>query len=100
MRTQRRIEFGALSLFALVVGFALITHEPWRDELQAWMIARASRRPGNLIANTAHEGHPALWYLLLWPIAKLWSSIAALQILQWCIAVSTAAIVLRKAPFE
>ena len=86
--------------FAVVVAFGLVVHEPWRDELQAWTIARASATPTALLRNIRHEGHPILWYAILWPFAKLQSSIWMLQLLQWCIAVATAAVVLWKSPFS
>ncbi len=97
---EHRRNWLTLSIFAAVVAVGLWTHEPWRDELQAWTIARVSASPTALVRNLRHEGHPFLWYAFLWPFAKLQSSIWMLQILQWTIAVATAAIVLWRSPFS
>lgn len=47
-----------------------LRHEPWRDESQAWLIARDASL-GELFGRVlSEEGHPALWYLMLMPFAK------------------------------
>lgn len=48
----------------------LYFHEPWRDEAQAWLIARDIplwEIPGYM----SYEGHPCLWHLIITPFAKL-----------------------------
>ena len=82
------------------MAIGIWAHEPWRDEIQAWNIARVSATPTALLRNLRHEGHPFLWYALLWPFAKLQSSIWMLQFVQWCIAIAAAAVVLWKSPFN
>ena len=44
-------------------------HEAWRDEAQAWLIAKYSS-PKGLLSILPNEGHPALWFLILMPFAK------------------------------
>lgn len=60
-------------------------HEPWRDELQAWSIARASRTPLDIFANTRLEGRPPGWQLVLWPFAQVFASPRALQLVAFAI---------------
>lgn len=43
-------------------------HELWKDEWQAWLMAR-DMGWGELLGSLYYEGHPALWYLYL----KVWS---------------------------
>jgi hypothetical protein len=86
-------------VFVAVVGFTMLRHEMWRDELQAWMIARASHSVPNLLDNIRYEGHPALWYLVLLPLAHLGRGPWVMQIAQLVIASSAFAIVLWRAPF-
>ena len=74
-------------------------HEMWRDELQAWMIARSSHSVPNLLDNLRYEGHPTLWYLVLLPFTKLSTSPWTMQLVQFAIAMTTLALVLWKAPF-
>lgn len=69
-KTQKKIVLfciwaGYLLLNAILIYF----HEPWRDEAQAWLIARdvpLFQLPGFM----HYEGHPCLWQLLLAPLAK------------------------------
>ncbi len=61
------ITFGIVLLLNL---FLLLSHEPWRDEAQAWLIARDVTFP-QLITVLSQEGHPILWYAILAPFARL-----------------------------
>ena len=94
------IDWTIVGAFGVVLGVGMARHEPWRDELQAWMIARASRTPGQLVRNLQHEGHPIGWYALLWPFARAVSSVWMLQLIAWCVSVSTAALVMARAPWS
>ncbi|MCB0640148.1 MAG: hypothetical protein KDC44_00850, partial [Phaeodactylibacter sp.] len=59
------------TLSLLLLGIAWLKfghHELWKDEWQAWLMARdMSWR--ELLGSLYYEGHPALWYVYL----KLWS---------------------------
>ena len=57
-------------LHTAIVAVLIWNHEPWRDELQAWSIARASDTPLDVFANTRLEGRPPGWQLLLWPFEQ------------------------------
>ena len=81
-----------------LVGVLLITHDPWRDELQAWALSRASAMPWDVISNLRHEGHPPTWYLLLWPVTKIIPSIIGLQIVAFAVGSAAAYVTLRKMP--
>ena len=76
----------------------LATHEMWRDELQAWMIARDAASLPDLLANLRYEGHPFLWHLLLFGVSRLTRDPRAMQLLHLGIATATAAVVLWRAP--
>jgi hypothetical protein len=85
--------FGAASLFALT------QHEMWRDEVQAWLIARDSATLPDLLRNLKYEGHPALWHLSLWLLKLIAPVPAVMQVLHWVIAVAAVYLVARYAPF-
>jgi hypothetical protein len=93
------VRWVIFAVFVAVVGFTMLRHEMWRDELQAWMIARASHSIPNLLDNIRYEGHPALWYLLLLPLAHLGRGPWVMQLAQLAIAAGAFAIVLWRAPF-
>lgn len=52
-------------LWLALVIFAVSRHEFWRDEVRDLSIARSVSSPFDLVAATQNEGHPLLWYLLL-----------------------------------
>jgi len=99
-RAVRRPEALALVVFAVVTALAASRHDMWRDELQAWGIARASDSPAALWRNLSYEGHPIGWYLLLWPFAHLTANPWPMQAISWLAGVATAALVLWCAPFR
>jgi len=82
-----------------LVGLTILRHELWRDELQAWQIVRDSHGFHALVHNTRYEGHPILWYGLLYPIAHLHAGPGAMQLLQFAIASVTIAVAVWRAPF-
>ena len=59
-----------IAVTSVMISFLLIPyHEIWRDEAQAWLIARDTPLK-DLFSVLKHEGHPAGWFLLLMPFAK------------------------------
>lgn len=76
----------------------LATHEMWRDELQAWMIAREAASLADLLGNLRYEGHPFLWHLLLFGLSRLGRDPRIMQVLHLGIATATAAVALWRAP--
>lgn len=57
-------------VFFVLCTLAILRHEMWRDELQAWMIARESQSLGGLFHAVLYEGTPALWHLLLYGVSR------------------------------
>ena len=85
--------WGALALVRL------LSHEMWRDELQAWMIARGSETPAQLISNLRYEGHPGLWPFCLFLVSRFTDSPVGMQMLNLAVGTLTVAILVRWAPF-
>ncbi len=78
-----------LIAFTAVTAIAAITlccHELWRDELQAYSIARYSHTMAELFSNKAYEGHPVLWYVILYALTHITTSLFAMQLLHLLIA--------------
>ena len=57
-------------IFLLLVGVKFGFHEQWKDEWQAWFLAR-DLSVTDLLSFLYYEGHPALWYLWLKPFSIL-----------------------------
>lgn len=62
----------SIIIFLLFIGLYLFSkfnyHELWKDEWQAWLMAR-DMGWGELLGALYYEGHPGLWYIYL----KIWS---------------------------
>jgi hypothetical protein len=89
----------ALLAFAAIATTTTLRHEMWRDELRAWQAATASATLAELAANIRSEGHPGLWYALLYPLSRFTDHPVAMQLLHLAIAIAGAAVVLFAAPF-
>lgn len=65
----RALAWGALVV--LIAWLKFQHHELWKDEWQAWLMARDMSWQ-ELFGALYYEGHPAMWYVFL----KLWMGIA------------------------
>lgn len=72
-------------------------YDPWRDVSQAWCIVRDLSIP-QIFAQLRYEGHPFLWYALLWPLAKLGLPFESILVLSTALMVGAAAVLVRFAP--
>lgn len=88
-----------LVLYSAILLVLLLHHEPWRDEMQAWLLARDSGTLVDLWRNTRYEGHPLFWHLLLWVLSRWSTSPLAMQLLHAAVAILSAGIFLARAPF-
>ena len=89
---------GITILFFILHAMIFHFHEAWRDESQAWVLVYNSSLR-EIIGLCASEGHPLLWFFILYPFTRLgfsfyhfsYISITAVSIAVW--------IWLYKAPF-
>ncbi|MCH8902720.1 MAG: hypothetical protein IIA45_02240 [Bacteroidetes bacterium] len=99
---QKNISTYSILLIAVlaVLGFiGLLNHEMWRDELEIWLLSRDSTSIGNLLANMYTEAHPALWYIPNFIIARFTHDPFSMQMFHLVIALSSAFVFFRYAPF-
>jgi len=87
------------ALYMLAVGAMMLRHAMWRDEAQAFLIARDSRSLGELLWNMRFEGHPPLWQFLLWIITRFTQRPEAMQALHLLMAAGTVYLVTRFSPY-
>ena len=87
-------------VFAAVTLVMVWCHEPWRDEAQAYLVARDNTLIG-LFLHMKDESQFLLWYLFTWPFARLFGlPIFWINLLHWALSCSTAYLVVRRAPFR
>src|SRR4029079_19519456 len=70
-RPDVRFALAISSAFVVAGAISIAFHEPWRDEVQAWLLARGSTGLVTLVRNSRYEGAPVLWHLLLLPLTRL-----------------------------
>lgn len=102
---ERRWKASAAAAAILLPFLALalttiLNHELWRDELEIWLIARDSPALSDLMTHIATQPHPALWYLLVWGLARFAADPLALQMLNLAIGAGAALVFCRYAPFS
>ena len=95
----RQAAYLALIFFCLV-GLGIAHHEPWRDELQAWMLARDSASVPALLHNMRYERHPAGWHLALFVLSRFTRDAVAMQLLHLVLATAVVYVVARFSPFS
>jgi hypothetical protein len=89
----------ALLAWAVIVLGTASQHEFWRDEVRALSVAQSAASPFDLFNAIHNEGHPILWYLLLYVgNAILPNSPLLLPGLAFGIAFVAAAIFMFKSP--
>ncbi len=84
---QKKLQWAAFALYAILILFGIAHHEPWRDEAQSWLVTRDNSL-AELFRVLPSEGHPPLWYLLLMPFVKLGVPYAFQNWLAGCIAIA------------
>lgn len=86
-------------VFAVLTLATVILHEPWRDEIHAWFLAKEYSIP-RLWYEMRYEGHFVLWYLILMPFAKLGFPLITLNIISWAVFCIAVALFLQKSSFS
>lgn len=71
-------------VYSILNLILMLMHEPWRDEIHAWLMAKELSIP-ELIVESRFDGHPILWHLILMPFAKLGFPIITLNIIGYVI---------------
>jgi hypothetical protein len=79
-----------LLVYLLFVALNLRDHELWRDEIQAWLIAKVSANPFEVITNVRYEGRPPLWHEILWVLTRISNSPESLKLLNFLLIFATA----------
>lgn len=85
-------------VFFAVAFIGILTHEMWRDEHQAWLVARDANSLSQLLANMNYEGNPALWHFFLFLITRVTHDVFFMQIFHLLVATSFIFIFNRYAP--
>lgn len=76
-----KLYFSFLILFFIGGLIRIFRHEMWLDETEPWLLARDSASFAEMLYNKRYEGHPALWYSILFIITRFTTNVSVMQIL-------------------
>ena len=99
-KKDKHYALGLTFLFLGISAFTAIHHEMWRDEIQAWLLARDSGSIFELFAHLKYEGHPGLWHLCLMPLTRITHSPVIMQVFHLLITGTTVYLFALYAPFN
>jgi hypothetical protein len=88
-----------LCFFALSL-LGILHHEIWLDEAHSFVLSKDSSSFLDLIVNTRQEGHPMIWYILLWLVSKVSHEVLGMQLLHIGISTLSVFLMARFAPFS
>ena len=89
-------------IYAIFTLVLVLHHEIWADEAQVWLLVK-NLSVVELFKHLVNEGHPAFFYLINMPFAKLenWGfSIFAMQFICWFASCMAVYLFLRFSPFN
>jgi len=98
-RNERMLLWAVFAAYVLLLLMALAKHELWGDEIHSWNIARSSTGLIDLLHNSRYEGHPPLWYVVLFSITRITHDPEYMKIAQAVFAIAMVYLVLFRSPF-
>ncbi len=98
-RKENRLETVCMVGYIAVATVLLFFHEPWRDELQCWAIARESTSFFDLLYKARYEGHPSGWYAILFLITRFTDTFLWVRLCHMLLAGAVIFLILFKSPF-
>jgi hypothetical protein len=96
---ERIILFVAMAAYIIIASYVMLHHEMWGDELHSWNLAKGSNSLAELMHNKKYEGHPPVWYLILWGISRCTHDAQWMQWVHLFIAAFSVVLLLFYAPF-
>lgn len=94
------IAMAFLGIWLAVVLFTVARHEFWRDEVRALSLARAAASPLDLYDLTKYDGHPILWFLILYVGKSIVDIPLILPVISVIIGFAGAAVFMFFSPFQ
>ena len=98
-RRSGRPDYVILAAYTAVIAYVACFHEPWRDEVRALSLATESGSLLGIFPRLRNEGHPGLWYVLLYLAYAVFRTSLVLKFVAGAVAVASAAVFLFFSPF-
>ena len=87
------------TVYAVLTFIGAVNHELWFDEAQAWVIARDNNISG-IFHQLGYEGHPPLWYLILYVPSHLGVPCTIMPYISWFLTAAAGAVIMFRSPFN
>ena len=100
---KKKIIEGFL-FWIVIIAYSIINillikyHEPWRDEAQIWLIGK-NLSPLEILDVMKYEGHPCLWYFIIFPFSKLGFPYISMNLISFTMMLVSAYLFLKHSPF-
>ena len=98
-RPDTLLRWALFAAYTAVTFVLILRHEPWADELQAWLIARDCTVPQIFLA-MRWEGHFVPWYLMLHVFAANGGPVFCMNLLSWAFMAAAGGFFVFRAPFS
>ena len=92
-------DVAVLTAYIAMLCLAIPHYLPWEDEGRAWTAVRFFGLYDLIFHVLRYEGHPPVWYLILFPIAKLHLPYLYINWLSACCGAAGISVLLRYSPF-
>jgi len=89
-----------MAAFIAVGAAAVASHEMWRDEAQAWLLAKDQTSLAGVIQASRYEKHPLGWFLVLFVLSRVIASPLIMQVFHLGLAALTAFLIFKYSPFS
>lgn len=104
LKINRKTKYGwqlhaICIIYVVFIALGFFVHENFCDEAQAWLIAR-DLNIGGIFSQMKYEGHFMLWYLILYPFAKLGVSYKVVNVISAIFMAVSGGLVIYKSPFS
>ena len=94
------ILWAAFFVYIAVLLLSIYNHEMWGDEIHSWNIAKGSDTFVDLLRNSRFEGHPPIWYTILWTISKFTHDLTYVQVVHGIIACASVGLIMFWSPIH
>ncbi len=88
-----------LCLYAALLALVIPHYQAWEDEGRAWTLVRSFGLFDAIFHMLRYEGHPALWYVVLWPFVALHMPFVFINWISAACALAGVWFLLRFSPF-
>jgi len=86
-------------LYCIVEITGSFFHILWADEIHAWCLAVNSSSISELLKNKSYEGHPDLWFFILYALKQITTDPLVVKLFHSFIAILSVFLFLRYSPF-